>query len=38
MRGLRALKKLGYQGKVFEVPIGVGTDGKQIRGDRMGAP
>jgi hypothetical protein len=30
---LRALKKLGYAGQVYEVPIGVGADGKQIRGD-----
>ena len=30
---LRALKKLGYAGEVYEVPIGIGKDGKQVRGD-----
>jgi hypothetical protein len=30
---LRALKKLGYTGEVYEVPIGVSASGKQIRGD-----
>ena len=30
---LRALKKLGYSGDVYEVPIGVSASGNQIRGD-----
>ena len=30
---LRALRKLGYAGEVYEVPIGVNDNGKQVRGD-----
>ena len=30
---LRALKKLGYTGEVYEVPIGVKDNGSQVRGD-----
>jgi hypothetical protein len=30
---LRALRKLGYTGEVYEVPIGTDRQGKQIRGD-----
>jgi hypothetical protein len=30
---LRALRKLGYSGEVYEVPLGVKASGKQVRGD-----
>jgi hypothetical protein len=30
---LRALRKLGYAGEVYEVPIGVNDKGNQVRGD-----
>ena len=30
---LRALRKLGYTGEVYEVPIGVKDNGSQVRGD-----